>query len=287
MGIITFSNEIVQQLEKAKKKANKDNNLRLYKRVQCLLLIHAGLGFDKIAERLGMKTGTIYGWLRRFMVRRFSWLLGPHYKKIFRKSKLDKAQKQKLYKIVEAGPVEYGYDCGAWNTAMIADVIKKEFCVSYHPRYLAQLLNKIGLTYQKAKFVSDKTDDEENKKKRREWDSVTWPEILKKSKTEGAEIFFGDEVSFAQWGSLAKTWAPKGKQPVVKTCGKRKGMKLFGATGFHKGSFNYMECEGKFNGAAYIKFLTQLLEAHAGPVILTEDGAPYHGGGAARNSKKR
>jgi len=287
MGIITFSKEIVQQLEKALKEANKKNDLRVYKRVQCLLLIHQGLGFDLIAERLGIKTRTIYDWLRRFMVRRFSWLLGPHYKKIFRKSKLDKAQKQKLYKIVEAGPVKYGYDCGVWNTAMIADVIKKEFNVTYNPRYLAQLLNKIGLSYQKTKFISDKTDDEENRKKREQWDSVTWPEILKKSKTERAEIFFGDEVSFAQWGSLAKTWAPKGKQPAVKTCGKRKGMKLFGAIGFLKGDFNYMECEGKFNGETYLKFLTQLLERYAGPVILIEDGAPYHRGAAVKEFKEK
>ena len=80
---------------------------------------------------------------------------------------------------------------------MIAAVIKKEFNVSYHPRYLAQLLNKIGLTYQKAKFVSDKTDDEEYKKKRQIRESVTWPEILKKAKTAGAAVLFGDEVSFA------------------------------------------------------------------------------------------
>ena len=69
MGIITFSNEMVQQLEKALKEANKNNDLRLYKRVQCLLLIHAGQGFNKIAERLGIKTRTVYNWLRHFMVR--------------------------------------------------------------------------------------------------------------------------------------------------------------------------------------------------------------------------
>ena len=81
---------------------------------------------------------------------------------------------------------------------MIADVIKKEFDVSYHPGYLAQLLNKIGLTYQKAKFVSDKTDDEEYKKKRQIRESVTWPEILKKAKTAGAAVLFGDEVHMHQ-----------------------------------------------------------------------------------------
>ncbi|ETX09333.1 MAG: hypothetical protein ETSY2_00060 [Candidatus Entotheonella gemina] len=26
-------------------------------------------------------------------------------------------------------------------------------------------------------------------------------------------LLFGDEASFAQWGSLSYTWAPKGQQP--------------------------------------------------------------------------
>ncbi|MEI6414667.1 MAG: hypothetical protein WCP34_10480, partial [Pseudomonadota bacterium] len=39
---------------------------------------------------------------------------------------------------------------------------------------------------------------------------------------------FGDEVSFAMWGSLARTWVPIGNQPVVKTKGIRKGLKMFG-----------------------------------------------------------
>lgn len=64
-------------------------------------------------------------------------------------------------------------------------------------------------------------------------------------------ILFGDEVSFAQWGSLSRTWAPKGKQPVVKTCGIRKGLKMFGAIEFKNGDFQYMECDGKFNGESY------------------------------------
>jgi hypothetical protein len=34
--------------------------------------------------------------------------------------------------------------------------------------------------------------------------------------------------SFAQWGSLSYTWAPKGQQPEVLTSGKRKAYQVFG-----------------------------------------------------------
>jgi len=104
---------------------------------------------------------------------------------------------------------------------------------------LRSLLEKMGLTYQKARFISDKQDEEEYKKAREEWEK--WPRISKEAKKPGVVVLFGDEVSFAMWGSLARTWAPRGKQPVVKTKGIRKGLKMYGAIEFNGGNFQYME----------------------------------------------
>ena len=118
------------------------------------------------------------------------------------------------------------------------------------------------------------------------WEDKIWPEILKKAKETNAVILFTDEVSFAQRGSLARTWAPRGKQPVVKTCGKRKGLKMFGTIEFKNGGFQYMECDGKFNGESYIVFLKQVLSRYSCPVILIEDGAPYHKGKVVKEFRK-
>ncbi|WP_221897768.1 hypothetical protein [Bathymodiolus japonicus methanotrophic gill symbiont] len=48
-------------------------------------------------------------------------------------------------------------------------------------------------------------------------------------------------MSFAMWGSLARTWAPIGEQPTVKTSGIRKGLKMFGTIELEGGSFQYRE----------------------------------------------
>ena len=69
----------------------------------------------------------------------------------------------------------------------------------------------------------------------------TWPSILEQAKATNAVILFGDEVSFALWGSLSRTWGPRGQQPVVKTAGIRKGLKMFGAISFQDGVFQYRE----------------------------------------------
>ena len=285
--IIKFSNKTVKRLEKELKIAESLNNLRLYKIVRSLLLISQKKSVRDIAEQLHVSVKTVYDWLNHFLLRRFSWLVGHHFKGRGRKPKLNKAQKKRLYKIVEAGPEKYGFDCGVWNCAMLVEVVEKKFKVTYNPRYLCELLKSIGLSYQKAKFIPACVNDEEWQKKREVWVNKTWPDILKRAETIKAVILFMDEVSFAQWGSLARTWAPQGKQPVVKTCGKRKGLKMFGAIEFEGGGFEYMECNGKFNGDSYVSFLKRVLKKYSCPVILIEDGAPYHKGQIVNEFKEQ
>ncbi len=52
---------------------------------------------------------------------------------------------------------------------------------------------------------------------------------------------------------------------------------MSGAIEFFRGSFQYMEAEDKFNGESYTTFLETVSSQYNCPVILVEDGAPYHG----------
>lgn len=273
---VRISKGVANRLLQERKSAERLNNLRLYKIVWCLLLVHEEKSIESIAVLLNISTRTVHNWVARFLLGRFSWLMGHHYQGRGRKSRLNKEQKSKLYKIIVDGPEAYGFDCGIWNSAMIVEVIQKEFHVTYNPRYVCALLGKMKLSYQKAVFVAAALDEEELQKKRKEWVEKTWPEILQQAESKQAVIIFVDEVSFAQWGSLGRTWGPMGKQAKVKTCGKRKGLKMFGAIEFKTGAFRYSECDGKFNGEFYVECLNQLMTQFACPVILIEDGAPYH-----------
>ena len=91
---------------------------------------------------------------------------------------------------------------------MIQDLIQSRFGVSYHPHYLATLLHNLGFSYQKARFVSDHL----NEAKRLEWRAASGRDFTP-GRQRKALMLFGDEASFAQWGSLSYTWAPKGEQP--------------------------------------------------------------------------
>jgi transposase len=89
-------------------------------------------------------------------------------------------------------------------------------------------------------------------------------------------LLFGDEASFAQWGSLSYTWAPTGQQPAVPTGGKRKGYKVFGLIDYFSGRFFYKAHAGRFNSESYAAFLLDVLSQTQQPVVVIQDGARYH-----------
>ena len=121
-------------------------------------------------------------------------------------------------------------------------------------------------------FVSDHLDEA----KRLTWLNETWPTLLAQAQAARGLLLFGDEASFAQWGSLGYTWARIGQQPLIKTTGKRKAYKVFGLIEFFTGHLFYHGVEGKLNAAAYIDFLKTVLQQTTQVLFLVQDGAPYH-----------
>jgi hypothetical protein len=124
------------------------------------------------------------------------------------------------------------------------------------PALPQQSVSEAGVeSNQKARFVSDWQGDPVHEQARRVWVEETWPAILKQAQAQGAVILFADEVSFALWVSLSRTWAPRGQQPVVKTAGRRKGMKLLGAIEFFSGALDSREAVGYTLNATALKRL--------------------------------
>jgi transposase len=213
---------------------------------------------------------TVYNWLNAFLSERWDSL--QYGKAPGRPPRLTKTQKRQLYDLVKAGPEAAGYATGCWTSVLIQDLIYRKFHVLYNRFYVCELLRNLKITRQKACFVSDHLDEEA----RRHWMKKEWPKILRLAKRLGAPLFFGDEASFALWGSLSYTWAPVGQTPLVKTTGIRKGYKVFGLIEFFSGRLLYQGIQDRFNSASYQTFLKYLLSQYPGPILLIQDGAKYH-----------
>jgi len=260
----------LEGLKERLRQATRWESWRLVRRITAWLLVGQGQGVEEVAEIVGVHPNTLYRWLRAFMLHRFDRL--KYRTSGGRPPKLTKTQRQRLKEVILDGPEKAGYDTGCWTSLLIQEYIEREFKVYYHRRYLCTLLEELGLSYQKATFVSDHLDPE----KRVEWQERTWPEILRQAREQNAWLLFVDEVIFSQWGSLGYTWALKGQQPVVRTTGKRQGYKRFGAIDYFTGQSFFHSCAGRFNSETYQEFLRFILKRTKRRVILVQDGAKDH-----------
>jgi len=252
--------------------AYKQEKVRLIRRIHALLYFFEGKTVTEIVEELGLSAQTIYNYLKAFILNRLDSLV---YKRPpGRNPKLTKTQKKVLAKLIERGPQAAGYDCGCWDTTLIRDLILTRFGREYSVHYVAELLKNMGFSYQKARFVSNHLEDVAPLQK--EWMAITWPYLLRFAEELEAMVLFGDEASFAQWGSLSYTWAPKGKQPTVPTSGKRKGYKIFGLIDYFSGAFFHKAHTGRFNSDSYKAFLSEVLDQTDQHLIIIQDGASYH-----------
>lgn len=239
---LSYSKEQLKELRNELHKATKEGNTHRYRVLLALVLIgEKRHKMKEIAELIGVTAKTLLNWIKQFMVDRMKLFSRHWFQGRGRKSKLTPSQRKELHEMIKKSPLENGFNCGGWNTAMIKKLIQLKFGVNYNERYLSYLLKKLGLSYQKAKFETDRLEDEEHQARRDNWINNQLPEIIRNAKKEGSIVLFGDEVSFAMWGSLGRTWAPIGEQPVVKTKGIRKGLKIFGAIDLMEGGFHYRE----------------------------------------------
>jgi len=267
---VAFRGATVKELRMAWQQALRQGHKRLVKRITALLHLSEGASAAEAAERVGAGESTVYAWLHAFILRRCDSLrygASPG-----RPRKLTPTQRERLTALVAAGPLAAGYPSGCWSSLMLQDLVYRAFGVCYNAHYLCALLHNLGFSYQKARFVSDHLDEA----RRRVWLQQEWPAILCLARQRGALLLFGDEASFAQWGSLSYTWAPVGQQPLIPTCGKRKAYKVFGLIDYFSGR---LFCHGqteRFTAATYCAFLAEVLAATDQPLILIQDGARYH-----------
>ena len=92
-----------------------------------------------------------------------------------RKPRLNEKQKQRLVKVLLAGPRKAGYRTDLWTCPRVAEVIAKTFGVKYHPAHVWKILRSLGWTPQKP----EQRARERNETDIRRWRRQEWPRIKK------------------------------------------------------------------------------------------------------------
>lgn len=243
---------------------------RLIKRITALLWCADGVPVATIAERIAVSLTTGYDWIAAVLARSFASLV--YRRSPGRRARFGKHQKQQRCALIEAGPEAAGYATGCWTSAVIQDMIWTTVGVTYRIHSISELVRTLGFSYQKARCVAAG----QNEEVRRTGQTHHWPHIVQEARRTGALVLFGDEASFAQWGSLGYTWARRGMQPEVKTSGVRKSSKVFGVIDYFRGRVCFEGGTERFPANSSEAFLTRVRTETTQPIILIQDGARYH-----------
>jgi transposase len=268
---IQVSSATVKALHTKLQQAYLKDDMRLVRRTTVLIdmLVHQ-VPIPVLCERWSLSASCLYDWQRAFLLHGLDSLVYRH--SGGRRPKLTPRQKKRLVELIEAGPLVVGCETACWDAVLIRVLIWREFGVLYNRQYVCTLLHNLGVSFQKARLVSDHL----NAAARLAWLEQKWPTIVRAATRRKGLILCEDEASFAQWGALSYTWARRGRQPEVPTSGKRKGYKVFGAIEYFSGRLFYQGIEGRFNSDSYQAFLQMIMAHTTQHLFLIHDGARYH-----------
>jgi transposase len=223
-----------------------------------------------VAKVLGVGKSTLFGWLARY--RTGGWDALDAHRRGGRPPKLTAKMMAWIYNTVATkDPRQVKFPFALWTSMMVAELIWRQFHIRLSRASVCRLMNQLGLSPQKPLWRAFQKDPERVEK----WVKEEYPKILALAQKQRADIFFGDEAGIRSDFHSGKTWAARGKTPIVSTTGARFNCNMISAIS-SRGTMRFMLIEGKLTSDGFIDFLKRLIHNWPRPVFLIIDSHPVH-----------
>ena len=225
-----------------------------------------------VVKSLGMNRTSIYRWLKASAGRGKGERALAARRATGRPTKLTPTQQAQVFRWINGkDPRQYGLDFGLWTRQIAATLIEQKFGVRLGVTAVGRLLARLGLTPQKPLQRAYQRDPVAIER----WQRETYPGIALAARDGGADIYFWDESGFRADTVHGKTWAPKGKTPVINRPGQRQSISAASAVSA-KGGFWFATYQGALNAELIIELLKKMMKGRIKPVHLVVDGLPAH-----------
>lgn len=144
------------------------------RRLRAWELKQEGRKQQEIADALGVSKGAVSQWMKRgreggveSLRRRIASGAPP---------RLSEEQQAKLPELLARGAPAHGFRGDVWTCERVAEMIRKEFGVGYHPAHVSRLLKKkLRFSLQKPKRRADQRDEDAIQR----WKEEGWPSLKK------------------------------------------------------------------------------------------------------------
>jgi transposase len=168
-------------------------------------------------------------------------------------------------------PDAWGLPYALWSRAAVQMLVEQRCGVRLAVRSMGTYLARWGFTAQKPL----RRAYEQSAEAVQRWLSHEYPAIVARAKQEKGTVFWGDETGLRSDDVRGRSFAPRGRTPVVRPCRKRAGVGLISAL-TNKGELRWKILDGAIKAPALIRFLQRLIREASGKVFLILDNLPVH-----------
>jgi transposase len=150
------------------------NDLKAWRRATAVLGYLDGEQMETLAQQLGVNNSTVSRWLSAYVARGVEALTprtapGPQ-------RRLTEEQMKEVGELVEQGPEAAGFSTGVWTARMVGELIRDRFGVTYHWKYVPELLHQLGFSVQRPRKRLSRADRDAQE----HWLRHTLPRLKKK-----------------------------------------------------------------------------------------------------------
>ena len=243
------------------------------RRRQVVGLRESGLTFAAIAAQTGLTENGVSGICRRYAEQGLAGLTsGPRGPASGTGRFLSAQQEAEVQALVcQHLPDALGLPCALWSRAAVRALVEQRCGVRLAVRSMGTYLARWDFTAQKPL----RRAYEQSAEAVQRWLGHDYPAIAARARREKGAIFWGDETGLRSDDVRGRSFAPRGRTPVVYPSQRRARLGLVSAV-TNKGELRWMLLDGAIKAPSLIRFMQRLVEDAGRKVFLILDNLPVH-----------
>ena len=245
-------------------------------RERAVAMHEAGNAQLAIAAALGVHKNTVHRWLKGWRVAgRAALKAKKRGRRHGAQRLLDAGQAAEVQQLMtEHCPDQLDLPHALWGREAVRELVQARFGVTLALRTVSDYLRRWGFTPQRpVKRALERQDAAI-----RAWLAERYPKLAARAKAEGAVIHWGDETGISNQATYGRSFAPKGRTPVLRRPATRRTLSMISAV-TNRGALRFMLYEGALNTALFLAFLQRLVRSARGKVFLIVDNLKVHKAG--------
>ena len=243
------------------------------RRRQVVGLRESGMTYAAIAAQVGLTENGVSGICRRYAERGLAGLVsGPRGPAAGTGRFLSARQEAAVQELIcQHLPDALGLPYALWSRAAVQALVLQRYGVRLAVRSMGRYLARWSFTAQKPL----RRAYEQSAEAVQRWLRQDYPAIQARAKREKGRVFWGDETGLRSDDVRGRSFAPRGRTPVVRPSYRRAGVGLISVL-TNRGELRWMMLDGAIKAPVLIRFLERLIREVPRKVFLILDNLPVH-----------